>query len=311
MGRYGVASSRAPANGPSPQILRMIAIPETCRWTVPDACYRPTVVGWLFAAALLLMRGEVAAQQIIPVDGGRVSVAAEGVPLETLLRSFGEFVDLRVSLQPGVGERTVTVNLEPSPIVHALHHVLQVAGVDFVLSEGAANQPIRLTVGEWRGSNVPGSDRPAVVAHVPAEPPTGEPVPDGPAPNEEPEHPEPDASRGADAAPAPGPVMPAGISPAQRLVHLLAPARRPNARRGTLIALPFPGPDGQPQTVPYDPPPPGIARVPFPDANGNPLEFVVPPSTPGIITLPFPGPDGRPATVVVPLARPARPDGSL
>jgi len=252
---------------------------------------------------MFLLRGGVTAQQIIVADGGRVSVAADGVPLEALLRRFQGLVDLRVSLQPGVGERPVTVHLELSPIVYALHQVLQAAGVDFVLTDGAPGQPMRLAVGEWPGSNVPGAD-PPTVSHSPVEPPAAEPVPEA----EEPEHPESDASPGVDASPPPGPVIPAGVSPGQRLVQLLAPA--PKARRGPLIALPFPGPDGQPHTVPYDPPPPGIARVPFPDANGNPLEFAVPLPRPGVFTLPFPGPDGQPFTVLTaPTRTAARPSG--
>jgi hypothetical protein len=258
---------------------------------------------------LLLTRGGVTAQQIIALDGGRVSVAADGVPLEALLRRFQELINLRVSLQPGVGERPVTVRLEPSPIVYALHQILQAAGVDFVLTDGTPREPMRLAVGEWRGSSLPRSDAAAVV-HSPVEPPAGEPVPDVRAPNEEPERSEPDALPGAEASPPPGPVIPAGVNPGERLVQLLAPRHQPKQRLGALIALPFPGPNGQPLTVPHDPPPPGVARVPFPDANGNPIEFVVPPLKPGVFTLPFLGPDGRPFTVLTtPTSTAARPSG--
>jgi hypothetical protein len=282
---------------------------RTCKNTCVQSLVGKTLVPWLVVAAVLFASPDVAAQQIIRAEGGRVSVAADGVPLQKVLDRFAELVELKVWVRHGVGERVVTVAVEPLPAAVALSRVLLSAGVDFVISGDGTNQPIRLVVGDSKGPEA------AAVLTGAADPPVVEAVnePEEGGVGEKPEKSEEDRANQAEAIEAGtrlGPVIPPGFSPEQRLVQLLAPPPRAKVPLGAPIALPFPGPDGQLYTVQNVPPPPGIARFPFPGVNGAPLEVVVPPPKPGVFTLPFLGPDGQPHTVpAAPVPVPGRSPG--
>jgi hypothetical protein len=256
----------------------------------PTSAIRTTFLVGLLVAALFLPQSDTAAQTLRPAEEGFVSVTAEGVPLEDLLRQFSAIAALRLWLQPGLGDRLVSVSSEPVAIVEALRRVLRAADVDFVLSGGVDGRPIRLVVGESNAPEVTAlqSDPVSYANEEPMAASTEDGV-------------EPEVESASDAPPLQaggplGPEIPSGISPADRLVQLLAPTGRPKAGPGEWLTLPFLRPDGQPYTVQNIPPPAGVARLPFPDANGQPLEIFVPPPTPGVFTVPFPGPDGQPYT---------------
>ena len=256
---------------------------------------------------MFLVRSEAAGQQIVSADGGRVSVAAQEIPLQKLLDRFAELGNLSLWVQPGVGERVVTIDVDPLPIADALRRVLISADVDFVMSGGGANEPIRLVIGD--------SNAPEAAMTGTAESPIVEPLgqPETTFVTEEPEE-EREEDRATPAQPTAmgtqGGAAMSGTSPAERLVQLLAPTGQAKPAPGTPIALPFLGPDGKPYTVQYNPPPPGFARLPFPDANGEPLlQVIVQTSPPGQIALPFLGPDGQPYTVPAPPAPISKPPG--
>ena len=161
------------------------------------------------------------------------------------------------------------------------------------MAGGAANQPMRLVIGNPKG---PEAVAPAGRTESRVIEPVTEPVS------------EPEAIPASDL----GPVIPSGMTPAARLVQLLSPSARPKPAVGAPIALPFIGPDGQPYTVQNYKPPPGIVQLPFPDASGRLLEVVVPPTKPSIFSLPFPVPDLQLSPVPgAPVRAPARRPGGI
>lgn len=232
--------------------------------------------------ATFLASVPAAAQSVVRGTDGRVSVVAEAIPLATLLDRFAQLVDLQASVQSGLSDRLVTVKLESLPIPAALEQILIAAEVDFVLVGGAGG-PVRIAV---RDSRVP-KESPAVPADVAR---VGDP-----------------RQQQVDDAGSVGEESPTSLSDfaaAERLAQLLAPTQRKSSP-GESVVLPFPGPDGNPQTVVYSPPPPGTARLPFPGPDGEPLTVVGPPAKPVGQPVPLKEAESTPVS----RDRPRRPGG--
>jgi hypothetical protein len=204
----------------------------------------------LLLATTLLVSVPAGAQSIVRSADGRVSLVADAVPLALLLDRFAQLIDLKPSVQPGLGDRLVTVKLDSLPIPAALEQVLLAADVDYVLA-GGGDGPVRIAV---RDSQPPKE----LLTRESAQKPTEDPTPVGEQPS----------------------TRPTDLAAAERLVELLAPAPRRKPVPGESVVLPFPGTDGNPETVVYSPPPPGTARLPFPGPDGEPLTVVRPPEMP-------------------------------
>jgi hypothetical protein len=188
---------------------------------------------------------------------GRLSVRAAGVSLGTLLHDVAAAAGIdKLSIDPAVESQRVTVTLTSVPVGEGVVQILGQAAVPFALWGTDDPRSMRLFAGgaeflekaqAQAAVSEPGRRSGADTVEQGVE----EPVPD-PEPDEAERHQQLDA---LNKALAPQPRIP-----------------------GTPVALPFPGPDGEP-------------LMSMPAVPGQP------------VALPFPGPDGQPL-MVSPLTKP-------
>lgn len=97
-------------------------------------------------AAVVLVANVAHAQMVTYHDDQTVTIRAEGVPIATLLSEIARVYPLtRLTMQPGVDERPVSIALERVPPAMALVAILKASGLDFAMFGR------RIVVGDWTG----------------------------------------------------------------------------------------------------------------------------------------------------------------
>lgn len=194
------------------------------------------------------------AQNIERAADGTVSVHASNVPLKLVLESMSSFE--RLTIDPEIQNVPVTVAVDSVTIRQALIAILKASQVNYAMSADEEGRSIRLAAGNRAVMDEARAHRASLT-------PTGQ-APDPPA----------DSSPGLGlAAAAPEPPTSGDRTEAERFLLLQQALSAPpvKAQTGTLITLPFPGPEGQPITVVVPPKGTPVA-LPFPPtaASGMP-----------------------------------------
>jgi len=224
---------------------------------------------------VLVIGAPVFAQTVTPGPDGTISVHAAQVPLATLLRAMAEISPFeKLDVDPEIESTPVTVDVKDSTLRSAVISVLDAAeGVDYVLSASPDGRRLRVVAGRTKGAgNLRAVPAPAQPAADMSETLARAPDAKKPVPEETAAEPV-DASKD-------------DVTP--RTVEYLnaALAQRPTARTpGTVIELPFPGPDGAPLRTVV--PPGGVSAASSGLPVGAPRTGAVaaPPSDPGLQAL--------------------------
>lgn len=221
----------------------------------------------LVAAAAFTARAS-AGQMVVQAADGSVSVRASGATLGELLKRLGENSTFhKLVLDPKVEGRPVSITLENATVRQAVVQILNAADVNYALTADDDGRTIRLIAGEVAfvaetQRTVGRSD--GAVATVDGGPQAiveklEKDLADRAAPSE--------AGQALAGETAPYNHAAAAFQLQQLEQALTAPAVRPPV--GSVIELPFPGPDGQPLTTILQPKP-AVVMLPFPTSVTNP-----------------------------------------
>ena len=217
-----------------------------------------------FAFAALGWPLTAAAQEVVRGPDGSVSVHASAVPLKKLLGAVDQVWPFqRLSLDAEIEDHPVTVALDGVTVRQSLVAILKASGVNYVISADDEGRSIRVAAGnraimaEARGRSLTSAPPPAVPTD------SAQPQLDASLP----------VANQTDSAPS-------DSSEAENLAILQQALSPPlmKPQPGSLIQLPFPGPDGQPLTAVVPP-------------AGTPVALPFP------VTAPAPVPVSRPTPV--------------
>jgi hypothetical protein len=247
---------------------------------------------------------------------GDVSVHALDVPVTALLSELAKHNRLEIRLDPSVGNRLITLDIERATVVAAVLLVAKESGADYVVSGS------RVVIGDLGSAGQLGEaqtvprDESSGADASPRElqpEPAAQPLEDTPAEDAD------GPARSAVVVIGQRPVAERGPGPGEvngaEILRLITPPTGAPAGSGP-VELPFRDERGQPIVVMRDGAAKSLIELPFPDDMGRSL--VVPAVglsvPPGWVALPFPGPDGQQLLVpVVPpettVAPPVRPPG--
>ena len=221
----------------------------------------------LLAVALFVCPGAAAGQTVDQAPDGTVTVEASGASLGALLDRFGANGSFqKLVVDPQVTGRPVSVTLDRVTVRQAVVQILNAAEVNYALTADDDGRTMRLIAGEVKFV----ADAQREMARE-----TAPPLKDAQAlgavtrPADTDKPPSRDVtsvSFGADAAQPPDPGVEA-YRLSQLEQALTAPVVRPPV--GSVIELPFTGPDGQPLTTIVQPPS-ATVQLPFPVTNQVP-----------------------------------------
>jgi hypothetical protein len=214
-------------------------------------------------AGAALLPSAVRAQSVEMAQDGTVSLVAEGTALGSLLAGLGERGRFnKLVVDPKVESRPVTITLDRATVRQAVVQILNAADVNYALTSDDDGRSMRLIAGEVAFV----AEQQRMLAHEDraADPAVENVRAENAAPREE-----------AGTADAQNPVgMPidgsavAPLDQAQQAFQLqqlqealTAPVVRPPA--GSVVELPFTGPDGRPLTTIVQPKP-AVVPLPFP-----------------------------------------------
>jgi len=220
-----------------------------------------TLVAVFAAAALLPDAGRAQSVQMAP--DGSVSLVAEGTALGSLLAGLGEKGRFnKLVVDPRVESRPVTITLDGATVRQAVVQILNAAEVNYALTSDDDGRSMRLIAGEVAFV----AEQQRMLAHDDkAADPAVETVRAGnPGPREETETADAQTSVGSaldGSAAAPLDSAQQAFQLQQLQEALTAPVVRPPA--GSVVELPFTGPDGRPLTTIVQPKP-AVVPLPFP-----------------------------------------------
>ena len=225
-----------------------------------------TSVAASLAFALLVFPHAADAQIVAQAPDGSVTVQAASAPLGDLLDRLGASGSFqKLVVDPQVAARPVSVTLDRVTVRQAVVQILNAAEVNYALTADDDGRTMRLVAGEVK-----------FVAEVQREmaretaPATGMPqLPVAEAGRAEAERPQQaDATSSVEVGDALPADAGADAFQLQQLQQVLtAPVVRPPV--GSVVELPFPGPDGRPLTTVVQPPGATVA-LPFPTATPSP-----------------------------------------
>lgn len=177
---------------------------------------RKTTVFRVFAlTGVIVLAGAISAsaQSISESGPGRISVEAEQVPLDTLLKELGEIATLeKVIIAPEVENRPVTLTISDVPIKDAIEKILEAADVNHAVW-GGDGEPFRI----YAGLAEDAVSTPPVPSKTEVPEPQGNttippPTPGGqPATEADPEQPDPRTGPVGGHTPRPVPTYPTGL----------------------------------------------------------------------------------------------------
>jgi len=232
----------------------------------------------VLAVALLVCPRAAAGQTVVQAADGTVTVEASGASLGVLLDRLGASGSFqKLVVDPQVTGRPVTVTLDRVTVRQAVVQILNAAEVNYALTADDDGRTMRLIAGEVKFV----ADAQREMARDTAPPVKGAQPLDAvtrPADKDKPlSQDATSVSLGADTAQPPDPGVEA-YRVTQLEQALTAPVVRPPV--GSVIELPFTGPDGQPLTTIVQPPS-ATVQLPFPVTNQVPTPLPKPnPSAP-------------------------------